>query len=102
MTIPLDGLGDTDDVVLPTYAVLARFREIATDGETAARRVVERLTAAQEPFHEVTVHPDGDEHLVVVRFVLVSVDAGTAVAGLSETLAAAGLRPDEVWAATEL
>lgn len=103
MTLPVDGA--FEEVVLPTYTVLARFREPAVDGASAVRQVVERLTAAQEPFHEVTVQQEdqGERfHLVVVRFVLVSVDPQTAVAGLSETLTAAGLTPDEVWAAEQL
>jgi hypothetical protein len=87
------------DLALPTYAVLARFREQAPSREAAVRGVVERLTAAEEPFHEVDVERDegADGFLVVARFVLVSVDGTTAVAGLHETLVEAGLAPDEVW-----
>ncbi len=87
------------DPVLPTYALFARFRQQAADEPTAVRAVVERLTAAEEPFHEVEVErvEDGGLHLIVVRFVLVSVDGETAVNGLHATLVAAGLEPDEVW-----
>ena len=38
----------------------------------------------------------------MVRFVLVSVDGHTAVLGLDETLRAAGLSPDEVWAGNQV
>ena len=92
-----------DDPVLPTFAVLARFATTAGGPEAAVRDVVGRLTAAAEPFHEVTVErQDGNVVLVVARFVLVSVDAHTAVTGLHETLTAAGVAPDEVWADRQL
>ena len=101
MTLPVDELDD--DPVLPTFAVLARFAVAAADPQDAVRDVVGRLTAAGEPFHEVTVERhDGDAFLVVARFVLVSVDAHTAVIGLGETLTAAGVAPDEVWADRQL
>lgn len=103
MTLPadLDDLSDEPaEDVLPTFAVLARFAEQAPDGETAVRQVMTRLGEAEEPFHEVRVErqEDATTWMVVARFVMVSVDAGTAVAGVSETLTDAGLRPDEVWA----
>lgn len=90
--------------VLPTYAVLARFRETAPSAEEAVRGLVARLRAADEPVHEVEVEREEDPGtwLVVARFVLVSVDAGTAVAGLTETLAEAGLEPDETWSAGQV
>lgn len=87
------------DSPLPTFSVLARFRSTHETSEDAERDVAARLTAAEEPFHEVTVerHDDDGAWMITARFVLVSVDAGTAVAGLYETLNAAGLAPDEVW-----
>lgn len=88
----LDGF----DAVLPTFALLARFR--LEPGMTATD-LVGRLTSAEMPFHEVAVErvePDGTV-LVEVRFVEASVDGHTAVGGLYETLSAAGLVPDEVW-----
>lgn len=91
---------DTGDLVLPTFAILARFRVQADTEREAVETVVARLTAAQEPFHEVTAEPrepDGS-WLVDVRFVLVSVDGHTAVVGLDETLREAGTAPVEVWA----
>jgi hypothetical protein len=90
---------DGFDAVLPTYALMARFRLEGSDPVAAPRHVVERLTAAEMPFHEVEVErtePDGTV-LVVVRFVEASVDGSTAVAGLYDTLRAAELDPDEVW-----
>lgn len=91
-----------EETVLPTFTVFARFRERAPDGATAVRQVVDRLTAAQEPFHEITVREEDGVQLVLVRFVLVSVDAHTAVTGLSETLMSAGTGADEVWAGPQL
>jgi hypothetical protein len=90
---------DTTELVLPTFAVLARFREQATAPEAAVRAVTARLTEAQEPFHEVDVEREDapGTYLVVARFVLVSIDGQTALAGLHDTLVAAGLAPDEVW-----
>jgi hypothetical protein len=100
MTQPLD----TTELALPTFAVLARFRESGATAEDAVQSVVLRLTAAEEPFHEVTVErQEGPATwMVVARFVLVSVDSATAVAGLHDTLEAAALRPDEVWADRQL
>ena len=90
---------DVFEVGLPTFAVLARFRVIADSYDAAAREVMARLTAAEAPFHEV--NPERQEEdgswLVLVRFVLVSVDGHTAVAGLHETLTGAAMLPDEVW-----
>ena len=88
-----------DEMALPTFAVLARFQERAATGEEAARSLVARMTLAEEPFHEVRVERQDSDGcwLVLVRFVIVSIDAHTAVLGLSETLTDAGMLPDEVW-----
>lgn len=104
MTTPVDLPDENgmDEVVLPTFTVLARFRESAPDGPSALHQVVDRLTTAAEPFHEVTVREQDGDQLVLVRFVLVSIDAQTAVAGLSETLTSAGIVPEEVWAGAQL
>lgn len=85
--------------VLGTYSLLARFRVPDADEQLAPGQVAQRLTATDLAFHEVDVErvePDGTV-LVVVRFVEASVDGETALAGLFETLSAAGLSPDEVW-----
>lgn len=98
-------LDDTStELVLPTFEVLARFLEPAGSGEEAVHQVEERLRAQQEPFQEVTVERDegSDRWMVVARFVLVSVDSGTAVGGLHDTLVSAGLTPDEVWAVPQV
>lgn len=99
MTEPIKEPVEEPLEVLPTFAVLVRFREGAPTGEDAVRGLVARLSAAEEPFHEVEVERQEDEGtwMVVVRFVVVSVDEGTAVAGVHETLTSAGLRPDEAW-----
>lgn len=94
----------SSDLVLPTFAVLARFRERAETGEQALSQVAERLRSHDEPVHEIEIErqESDDEWMVVARFVLVSIDPATAVAGLSETLTAAGTPPDEVWAGQQL
>ena len=88
-----------DEMALPTFAVLARFQERAASGEEATRTLVERMTRSEQPFHEVRVERQDSAGcwLVLVRFVIVSIDAHTAVFGLSETLTVAGMVPDEVW-----
>ncbi len=94
-------LDDTStELVLPTYAILARFREPAETSDQAMAQVAARLRSHDEPVHEISVERDegGGVWMVIARFVLVSIDAGTAVEGLHETLTAAGLPPDEVWA----
>ena len=106
MTAPMDlaALPDIDEPVLPTYAVYARFPVLASGERDAIETVVSLLTAAEEPFHEIVLErlePDGT-YLVVVRFVLVSVDSQTAVFGLHQTLRSAGLGIDEVWAGDQV
>lgn len=90
---------DSFDAALPTYALLASFTVPGQSASDADRAVVSRLSAAEQPFHEVRVErrEDDGSWKVAVRFVLASVDGQTAVAGLHETLMAAGLAPDEVW-----
>ena len=58
------------------------------------------LTAAGEPFDDIRperAEPDGT-WMVNARFVVVSVDSHTAVAGVHDTLRRGGLAVDEVWA----
>lgn len=103
---PDDGTPDVDrleDVTLPTFVVLARFAEAADSAEQAEKSVRARLTAARGLFDDVLVERREDDGtwLLEVRFVVVSVEAQTAVAGVSETLTAARLSPDEVWVAPE-
>lgn len=88
------------DIALPTYAILARFRETAAGPEEAEAALVRRLTDAGEKYDEVAIERRDDDgtFLVVARIVTVSVDAHTAVAGVHDDLHAAGLAPDEVWA----
>jgi hypothetical protein len=94
-----DSDDESSDPVLPTYSVLARFCETAASGDEAIRGLVTRLSGHQEPFHEVVVErqESDTQWMVVARFVVVSIDGQTAVGGVSETLSAAGLEPDEVW-----
>ena len=106
MTTPsLTAVPDLDEtlpaeVALPTFPVLARFRSEADDAAAAVEDVVQRLEAVRGLFDEALVErrEDDGSFWVVARFVTVSVDAHTAVLGVYETLTAAGVAPDEVWA----
>ncbi len=92
-----------EDVNLPTFVVLARLAGAGESAEQAEASVRSRLTAARGLFDDVAVERREDDGtwLFEVRFVVVSIDAHTAVTGVSETLVAAGLSPDEVWVAPE-
>jgi len=59
-----------------------------------------RLTAARGLYDDVRVERREDDGTwqLEVRFVVVSIDAHTAVLGVSETLESAGVSADEVWA----
>src|SRR5688572_20708114 len=95
-----DDLGPTGETVLPTFVVLARFRQEAASELDALAAVRDMLTAAGEPFDDVAperAEPDGT-WMVTARFVIVSVDSHTAVAGVDETLRNHNLPVDEVWA----
>ena len=95
-----DRTPDGAETVLPTFVILARFREQAGSEQDAVAAVRRRLTAAGEPFDDVLVEraePDG-AWMVLARFVVVSVDASTGVAGVHDSLRGAGLAVDEVWA----
>ena len=101
-------LSETDDhgageVALPTFVVLARFAEAGETAEQAEASVRARLTAARGLFDDVGVERREDDGtwLLEVRFVVVSLDAHTAVEGVSDTLKSAGLSPDEVWVAPD-
>lgn len=98
-----DDLDGEEEVSLPTFVVLARFAEAGADAEQAEASVRARLTAARGLFDDVSVERREDDGtwLFEVRFVVVSVDAHTAVTGVSETLTRAGLSPDEVWVAPD-
>ena len=89
-----------EDLALPTFEVKARFAAAGETGEAAESDVRSRLTAARGLYDDVRVErqePDGSWQLVV-RFVVVSIDARTAVLGVQETLESAGVSAEEVWA----
>ena len=101
----MDTDSDTDDVtggvetVLPTFVVLARFRQPATGEQEAVDAVRRLLTGADEPFDDLRVERQEDDGswMVAARFVVVSVDSSTGVAGVHDSLRQAGLAVDEVW-----
>ena len=86
-----------DNDVLDSFQVFARFCTQSATAQEAVLLVHRRILAAHE--HPSEVRPEREERpgtwLVVARFVVVSVDAHTAVLGVTEALAA--VRPDEVW-----
>ena len=88
------------EVALPTVPVLARLRSTATDADAAVADVRARLAPVRGLYQDVLLERQEDDGScwVVVRFVTVSVDVHTAVLGVHETLSAAGLPVDEVWA----
>ena len=88
------------EVALPTFEVLARFFQAAPDEQAAVDAVRAQVVDARGLYDDVLVErrePDGT-WAVLVRFVVVSVDSGTAVRGVHEVLHEAGLPVDEVWA----
>jgi len=88
------------EVVLQTVPVLVRLRSDAPDERAAVAEVTARLEPVRGLFDEVLVERQEDDgsFFVLGRFVTVSVDVHTAVVGVAETLAAAGVPVDEVWA----
>ena len=95
-------MDDTEelDTALPTYAVLAQLsRPAGGSGDEAIRSVETDLRAAAAPYDLVTLERQDEDGTwrLRARFVVVSVDGETAVAGVHETLVAAGVHPDEVW-----
>jgi len=99
-----EGLDDFLDAPLPTFAILARFREAAPSEDQAVDEVTRRLAERGVTADTVTLERQDDDGtwLVVARVVTVSIDAHTAVAGVVEDLTAAGLAPDEVWALRQI
>lgn len=88
------------EVTLPTFTVLARLRSAARDEPAALADVTGRLAPVSGLFDDVAVErrEDDGSWWVVASFVTVSVDAHTAVLGVHESLSAAGVPVDEVWA----
>lgn len=104
LDLELSGADDEDgEVRLPTFVVLARFPAAAPTAEQAEASVRARLTAARGLYDDLRVERREDDGtwLIEVRFVVVSLDAHTAVEGVAGTLGAAGLSPDEVWVPPE-
>jgi hypothetical protein len=98
-TSDTDGPGDWD-AALPTFAILARFVQVANSAEAAVGAVTKQLVDAGKSFDQVALErqDEASTWLVVARIVTVSLDAHTAVAGVLDDLVEAGLAPDEVWA----
>jgi hypothetical protein len=90
--------------VLPSFAVLARYRRAAASPEEAERGVREHLEPVRGLYDDARVEPQDPEGRwpVDVRFVVASVDEDSAVAGVHGTLRDAGVVPDEAWVAERL
>ena len=86
--------------VLQTVPVLVRLRSTAPDARAAVADATARLAPVRGLYDEVLVERQEEDgsFFVVGRFVTVSVDVHTAVVGVAETLAGAGIAVDEVWA----
>ena len=86
-----------DNDVLDSFRVSARFCLEGGTADEAVLRVERLILGADE--HPSEVRLEREERpgtwMVVARFVVVSVDAHTAVLGVTEALAT--VRPDEVW-----
>ena len=84
--------------VLPTFQVFARFCVETTSAAAAVAMVRQMIAAAHERPSAVTLEREEGPGvwMVMARFVVTSVEAQTAVLGVSEALAV--VRPDEVWA----
>lgn len=92
-----------DEAVLASYEVLARFPTIAGTEQEAVATLRSRLEPERGQYDDVTVErrePDGT-WMVLARFVVATVDAEAAVAGVHAELTGAGLTPDEVWAGAQ-
>jgi hypothetical protein len=92
------------DPVLHSFAVMARFRREADDGEQAEALVRSELDVVRGLYDDVKMEPrepDG-RWAADVRFVVASLDAETAVDGVHATLREHGLDPDEAWVAERL
>jgi hypothetical protein len=102
----VDHLPEDDEgaAVLHSYAVMARFRRPAADGDEAERLVREELTPARGLYDDARVEPQEPDGrwAVDVRFVVASVDRESAVDGVHTTLREYGLQPDEAWVAEQL
>ena len=100
MTGPLDEIAQ--DAALPTFEVFARFCVEAPSAAEAQATVVRMLAEADDRPSDVVLERQErpGAWMVVARFVVVSIEAHTAVVGVSETLAE--LLPDEVWAGDQL
>jgi hypothetical protein len=95
--------GGEGDVV-HSFAVRARFRRAADDAAAAEEAVRTDLAAVSGLYDDAVVEPQEPDGrwAVDVRFVVASLDAELAVAGVHGSLREHGLVPDEVWVAERL
>lgn len=103
----VDDLPTTQDgaeVVLHSFAVLARFRRAADSAEQAERLVRDQLAVVSGLYDDAKVEPQEPDGrwAVDVRFVVASVDGETAVEGVHSTLREQQVPPDEAWLAQAL
>ena len=94
----------SEEAVLHSFAVMARFRRPAEGPEQAEEQVRRELDAVRGLFDDARVEPQEPDGrwAVDVRFVVASVDGERAVDGVHTTLRESGLVPDEAWVAEQL
>lgn len=95
---------DEGEVVLHSFAVLARFRRRSASAEQAEALVRRELEVVRGLYDDVKVEPQEPDGrwAVDVRFVVASVDGETAVDGVHSTLREKGVPADEAWVAQAL
>ena len=95
--------GGEGDVV-PSFAVRARFRQVADDAVRAEAEVRRALVPVRGLYDDAVVEPQEPDGrwAVDVRFVVASLDGELAVAGVHESLRDHGLAADEAWLAEQL
>ena len=95
---------DGTEVVLHSFAVIARFRRAADSAAQAEARVRDDLQVVRGLYDDAKVEPQEPDGrwAVDVRFVVASVDGHTAVEGVHGTLRDNGVPADEAWVAQAL
>ena len=95
---------DGTEVVLHSFAVMARFRRAADSAAHAEALVRDQLAVVRGLYDDARVEPQEPDGrwAVDVRFVVASVDGATAVEGVSSTLREQAVPADEAWVAQAL
>jgi len=97
-------LAASEEEVVHSFAVRARFRRSAGDAHEAEAQVRRELEPVRGLYDDAVVEPQEPDGrwAVDVRFVVASLDGELAVRGVHDSLRGHGLVPDEVWVAERL